>query len=107
MPLGADDELVNKYNNFHSRLITKQNIGLNFNDFIIVTGGKIDSAKKQILLLMEAVGQLDNVQIKLIVFGSVSNALKKEFDEATTHKNIIYLGWITAEGSYKYFPLLI
>lgn len=103
LPLGADDELIHKYNNPQAKLITKQELRINSGDFVIVTGGKIDIAKKQILLLMEAIHQFKHV--KLIVFGSVANELKKEFDELSIHENILYLGWISAEDSYKYFSI--
>ncbi len=47
-----------------------------------MSGGKIDHAKQQTLLLMEAVKELSHkFPVKLIVFGSVSNELKDEVNK--------------------------
>ena len=43
---------------------------------MIVTGGKIDEWKTQTLLLMEAVNDLKKDNIKLLIFGPVSDAMR-------------------------------
>lgn len=98
--MGADDEKMNldKRNDLRKKIRKKYNICNN--DFLIVTGGKIDH-KKNIDILMEACANLDNV--KLIVFGSVSDDIKNRFEELSNHKNIIYIGWISADSVYEYF----
>lgn len=70
---------------------------------MIVTGGKIDEAKKQTLLLMEAVNRIENQNVKLLVFGSVINELKEEVQRLADGRKVKYIGWIQAEDSYKYF----
>lgn len=101
--MGADnlilsDALINfDLTNFRS------SINVSNNDFLIVTGGKIDQAKKQVLLLMKAINLLDDVyNIKLLVFGSVQNEIKQEFDNLLSEK-IVYLGWANDLDSYRYF----
>ncbi len=70
-------------------------------DFLIITGGKIDS-RKGIIELMKAICQLDN-GVKLLVFGSVAQDIQNEFNELVNSNNIRYLGWIPSELIYKYF----
>ena len=73
-------------------------------DFIIVTGGKISESKYQTLQLMEAVKNLNKSNVKLLVFGSISNEIKEKFD-CLCSENIIYLGWATVFESYQYFEV--
>lgn len=99
--MGADDEKIN----FSMREIIRNNIRDKYevkpNEFLIVTGGKIDY-KKNIHILMKACGNLNNV--KLLVFGSVVEELKEEFEEiCSKNNNIIYVGWISADSVYDYF----
>lgn len=65
-------------------------------DFLSITGGKIDSAKRQTLLLMQAVQQIEKRNVKLIVFGSVINDLKEEVQSFSD-------GWIQSDDCYKFF----
>ena len=71
-------------------------------DFLIMTGGKIDLFKTQTLLLMEAVNKIENDKVKLIVFGSVVPELKEKINSLCSDK-VKYIGWVKAEDSYKYF----
>lgn len=99
--MGADDENVDFSNKqtTRKRIRGKNNIG--DNDFLIVTGGKIDR-KKKIDILMSAVIGIEN--IKLLVFGSVAEELKEEFDKMIMKsRNIIYVGWVNADEVYDYF----
>jgi 1,2-diacylglycerol 3-alpha-glucosyltransferase len=70
-------------------------------DFIIVTGGKIDE-RKNIHHLMEAVSLINNPKIKLIVFGSVIEEMKEKIMSLASSNNINYVGWISVNDSYKY-----
>ena len=99
--MGADDEKID----FNNRTLIRENIrkkyGISDDDFLIVTGGKIDKNKK-ITLLMEACSEISKV--KLIVFGSLSNDIKEDFEKCLRNSNnIIYVGWIDADKVYDYF----
>lgn len=87
-------------------------------DFLIVTGGKIDHAKRQTLILMDAIHKLaemyPDIKIRLIVFGSVAADLKEEFlskcdknisegDKPARDSVIQYIGWLNADETYPYF----
>lgn len=102
LPMGADDDLVKKYSD--KQIIENERIKLGYSDsdFIIAFGGKIDSSKKQVLDLMKAVASLDN-KVKLLIFGSVEDDLKEEFNLLLKCERIKYLGWLNSEESYPIF----
>ncbi len=101
--MGADDELVERAMNSDARHRIREIHGIENNDFLIVTGGKIDKWKTQTLLLMEAVNKLPNEKIKLIVFGSVADDLKEKVNSISDGIRVQYVGWIDADKSYDYF----
>lgn len=100
--MGVDDEEVSKINSKEIIRETRINEGIDTSDFLIVTGGKIDSFKKQTLLLMQAVKEIKNKKVKLIVFGSVADELKEEFYNLIDDR-VKYVGWISNNEAYKYF----
>lgn len=71
-------------------------------DFLVVTGGKID-AKKRIDRLMEAVTRLDIPNVKLLVFGQCNEDVREKVETLADHPNIRYIGWISSEETYRYF----
>lgn len=102
--MGGDDEVIDT--------VCKKNIGqlrkdieLETNNFVIITGGKIDKAKKQIFHLMESVNDILNDNVKLIIFGSVQVDLKEEFYRRFNPKKMIYLSWASEERAYELFRL--
>ena len=97
--MGADDDLVKAADNEIKKI--KDGVGISDDDFIILTGGKIDLAKYQTLLLMEAVNRLGEKHVKLLVFGSVADELKKKFNSLLSD-NVIYVGWHNSEELYNY-----
>lgn len=101
--MGADDELVELYNSKMVISKIRSTYGVEKDDFLIVTGGKIDAFKTQTLLLMEAITKIKNKRIKLIVFGSVSPELMEQVSNFCKNDSIQYIGWISSDESYKYF----
>ena len=100
--MGGDDEKIdfNHQNKIRSGIRQKHNIKLN--DFVVVTGGKIDKAKN-IHLLMQAVSQLDNPHIKLIVFGQANEGMQPLIDNLSQSDQIRNIGWIPSDEAYQYF----
>ena len=99
--MGADDEYLklDQKENIKNQIREKYNIPEN--KFLIVTGGKIDK-KKKIDKLMRACGKMDNAH--LIVFGSLYDDIKEEFENAlNSNSNITYIGWLDANDVYDYF----
>lgn len=98
--MGADDEKIDSIDN--KKIKNKFNI--QDKDFVIVTGGKIDSAKMQTILLMKAVQKMQK-NIKLIIFGSIADELKEEVKGLIDNEKIYYAGWLNSDQSYEYFSI--
>ena len=103
LEMGADDELVKLSKTTNAHCLIRQKYNIAATDFLIVTGGKIDLAKTQTLLLMKAVREMNNPKVKLIVFGSVVDELKQQVHELSDGNIIQYIGWISSADSYNYF----
>lgn len=100
--MGADDEKVEAALKPEVRKEIREKYGIADDDFLIITGGKIDNFKKQILYLMEAVNKLQNEKVKLIVFGSVIPELKERV-EALVSPYTQYIGWVKSDQTDKYY----
>lgn len=98
--MGIDDEIRESICTHENIKGIKSKYDISKNDFIIVTGGKIDKAKKQILTLMNSCGALQkiNPRLKLLVFGSIEKDLELEFNELLRkYRNITYVGFINSK----------
>ena len=100
--MGADDDAVEKALRPEVRAERRRSYGVTDDDIVIVTGGKIDHNKPQVLTLMRAVNSLSDSRVKLIVFGSVADDLKAEFNRSLTDK-VIHIGWRRSEDIYEDF----
>jgi glycosyltransferase involved in cell wall biosynthesis len=101
--MGADDEEVVKAKTGGIRKILREKHGITDTEVLILTGGKIDSNKLEVLTLMRAFIAMNRPNVKLMIFGSVMNSLKEEFDKLLKNKNIIYIGWVKANEIYGLF----
>lgn len=103
--MGGDDTKIAEAKNMQIINELRSKLNINKNDFVIVTGGKIDEAKAQTLLLMEAVNKINREDVKLIVFGSVAETLKNKFMSLCNDNIVKYVGWVSSDDSYEYFEL--
>lgn len=101
--MGADDEAVAHSLQPEVRKGFREQYGIVDDDFLIMTGGKIDSFKTQTLLLMEAVRQINRENVKLIVFGSVDKDLKDKVNALCDGIIVQYIGWAKGNQSYDFF----
>lgn len=101
--MGADDEKIEEAYNNNMREEIRQKYNIGQDDFLIMTGGKIDMAKTQTLLLMEAVHNIKKDNVKLIVFGSVAQELKDKVNELSDGEKVQYIGWVPSDESYGYW----
>ena len=101
--MGADDESVERAAKKEIHKEVREKYGLQPEDFLIVTGGKIDAFKTQTLLLMQAVQEIPREHLKLLVFGSIEEELKEKLLALCDGKKIQYIGWAKGEQSYEYF----
>ena len=100
--MGADDEAVKSASGSGLRKQTREKYGFADHAFLIVTGGKIDQWKKQTLLLMDAVNQIADPDIQLLVFGSVTPELKEDVGKRCSDR-VKYIGWVDSADSYSLF----
>ena len=100
--MGADDEAVENASRPEVRQRRRIGYGVADDDIVIVTGGKIDHNKPQVLKLMQAVNQLKDDRIRLIVFGSVVDELKEAF-RRNIGDHVKYIGWRKSEEIYEDF----
>lgn len=100
--MGGDDDKIHFDRAAEIRHDIRAGLGIGDDDFVIVTGGKIDRAKN-IHLLMQAVAELNNDNIKLIVFGQPKDDMKEIVEKYSKDKNIFCIGWIEADKAYDYF----
>lgn len=101
--MGADDESVEQAGRPGERKKVRERYQISDRDFLIVTGGKIDAFKTQTLLLMEAVRNLQNDRLRLLIFGSVEEELKERFLSMCDGYKIQFIGWADSQQSYAYF----
>lgn len=101
--MGADDDAVKAAARPEVRKSIREKYGIAADDFLIMTGGKIDLFKTQTILLMQAVQQIKDPKVKLIVFGSVVPELKEKVAALTDGRKVQYIGWVKSDGSYPLF----
>lgn len=102
--LGIDDEILNKIN--EKKSIFRKNITIEKSkyDYTIVSGGKFDLDKKNILNFIKAFKKLERLNLIFIFFGSISDDIKNELNkEINNVKNIKFLGWLSYMNSVELF----
>ena len=101
--MGADDDEVVPALVEKRRNEVRARYHLHAEDFFVVTGGKIDSAKRQTLLLAEAVRAMRDARVKLLVFGSVEPSLRAEMNRLCDGETVFFAGWAGIAEAYGYF----
>jgi 1,2-diacylglycerol 3-alpha-glucosyltransferase len=100
--MGVDDFSIPYTQRDEIRTSVRNDLGISKDDFVLITGGKIDK-KKNIHLLMRAIEKINSPSIKLIVFGNILTEIEDTILQLATNVNIKYIGWIPSELAYKYF----
>lgn len=99
--MGGDDSLIDYAHKDKIRTEFRLKHNIADNEYVIVTGGKIDRTKN-IHLLIEALG--DNEKIRLVVFGKPSNDFESEIENLMSkYPRVINIGWVDSSDVYKYF----
>lgn len=101
--MGAEDEYVQAAIRPEKRAEIRARFGIKPDEFLVMTGGKIDAFKTQTILLMEAVKQIDCDKLKLVIFGSIDAALKDKVESLCDGDKIKYVGWAKGNESYDFF----
>jgi 1,2-diacylglycerol 3-alpha-glucosyltransferase len=104
LPLGCDTDDIKWGNQGEIRAAICQKYELSGDDFIIVTGGKLDSVKNTHSLI-QAVGQITNNKIKLLVFGSIADEYRQQLSELFDKYNerVIYTGFLSLNEIYNLY----
>ena len=98
--MGVDDDLI-KFDKIKNKkeIFFKNNI--HKDDFVIISGGKINK-KKRIHHLINAVVELNNPKLKLILFGVFDKEMESLVKNKLNHKSIIFLGWLNNIDIHKH-----
>ncbi|MCM1173558.1 MAG: glycosyltransferase family 4 protein [Blautia sp.] len=99
--MGADDDFVEKADSPESKRRIREKFGVKRDDFLIVTGGKMNSCRYETLNLLKAVKKIRNEKVKLLLFGSIAEEIREEFDGLIDNEKIQFAGWQDAPGTYE------
>lgn len=102
--MGAEDNKAIAATETATVMALRGKYGIKKDDFLIVTGGKIDNFKRQTLFLMDAVNEIDNASVRLIVFGTIIPELESEVKSRVSEK-VQYIGWLNSDDTYSHFGM--
>ncbi|MFQ9422696.1 MAG: glycosyltransferase family 4 protein [Christensenellaceae bacterium] len=100
--MGGDDDKIDFVHQKEIRRNLRKQYNISEEDFLLISGGKIDE-KKNIHLLMKAIAQLNVPNIKLMVFGTPNKEMEAIITKLARDEHIYYIGWIEADKVYDYF----
>lgn len=100
--MGGDEKLIDWENRKKVRNEIRERYGINENCFLIVSGGKIDKTKN-IHLLMEAVTEINQDNLRLIIFGKLDTGMELLSNRYKHSRQVINIGWIESECVYPFF----
>lgn len=101
--LGADTERIDFEKKKDIKTRVRQELDIQLDDFVLITGGKL-SKKKRIKLLLDVLKRIDSKNIKLIIFGAFSDDIKDELlYKISQDSRVRYIGWLNGEDVYDYY----
>lgn len=100
--MGADESKIDWKNRVTIRKKIRTEYNIPENDFLIVTGGKINRAKNTHLLI-EAFCKMNIHNTHLLIFGSADKQMTLELETYKGNKNITFAGWIKSDAAYDIF----
>jgi len=101
--LGADTEKINFDEKNEISLRVRDEVNLNHDDFVFITGGKL-SKGKNIKSLLIALKKIHSEKIKLIIFGAFSDDIREEMlNFISQDDRVRYIGWLRGDEVYDYY----
>lgn len=102
LPFGIDDSLFVASDKPAIRDESRVKFGFATDDFVIVSGGKIDE-RKNIHLLIEAFLQLSktNSKVKLLLFGKPTEQFAELIKQVANEGAITYLDWVNSKEIFR------
>jgi glycosyltransferase involved in cell wall biosynthesis len=101
LPLGAGVDVQDDGARDEVRARVRQRLGVAPSEFLMITGGKIDS-RKRVHEIMTAVHEMGRQELKLLVFGSVLPDIRETFDTLLEEPGVTYAGWADASTITEY-----
>ena len=95
LPIGADTDEAKKID--LNREVIRDEFNIPKEDFVIVSGGKLNS-KKRIDRLIDAFRKIEYQNVKLVLFGSLTSELKEKVSKCN---KIIFVGWLNRQDTLK------
>lgn len=99
--MGGDESFINWDRKSQIRKEIREKLCIPDDSFVIISGGKIDRAKN-IHHLVEAIQQLDNPSVHLILFGKIEDDIS-ELSQSFEKPFVRNVGWIGSNDCYNYF----
>lgn len=99
--MGVDDSIIDFSKKTEIRARIRVELNIDENDFVIISGGKVDR-RKNIHFLMRAVNELNLPKLKLIIFGAPNDDIKNEFEKQLNSTNIRFAGWLQPEMTNEF-----
>ncbi|MFS8083533.1 MAG: glycosyltransferase family 4 protein [Ginsengibacter sp.] len=103
LPLGADTDYTNLIRAKQTNVSTREELGINHDDFVIFSGGKLVREKK-IELAIQSFFLIKSLNAHLVIVGdSKDDTYKEEISKLiNSHPRIHLIGWIAGERIYDY-----
>lgn len=100
--MGADDDVVEEVRKKNIRNQIRRKYSIDNKTILLVTGGKINHFRPEMLNLLEVVAEINDPHVKILFFGNVSDEYSERFQRVCLHKNIINAGWLSSRDTYGY-----
>ena len=98
--MGADDDKMNFSQRVAIRTEIRNKYGINDCEFLVVTGGKIDD-KKNVHLLAQAISEIEDKRLRLLIFGSINEPVRKILEQIGDDR-VVMAGWVPSDKVYNY-----
>jgi 1,2-diacylglycerol 3-alpha-glucosyltransferase len=106
LPFGFDDTVVSISERDLIRNEIRKYYEIGTNDFVLISGGKIDS-RKNIDKLLESFALISNSvrtrKVWLFLFGKPNTEMKAKIIKLVNQERLIYLEWLDSSEIYRYF----
>ena len=101
--LGVDDDLLEEVEASGTRDRIRKKLNIPEKSTLIVSGGKTDHNRPEIIQLMQAVNELHRDDIQLLVFGNYTDEYKESFESLAVSPFIHNAGWVNSKEIYEFF----
>jgi glycosyltransferase involved in cell wall biosynthesis len=101
--LGVESIATTETERENIRQIVRTQLGVPNDDFLIITGGKINPSKR-IEIIVQAVQHINNIKVQIIVFGSPDPGFEDYYSRLKGNNIRIHMvGWCNSETINQYY----